>query len=133
MAMLQAASGCKVGDVIKFRVINPHDLNVYQGTVFAVCNYPVARQYGDVVAIHQTMLQANSELAEVTQQKFLIVELNDTTRRPFAFEWIDTGVEYLDQEGNYCLFLYNVSAEQAAMALNLIKEQDISCKISKLS
>ena len=133
MAMLQPASSCKAGDIIKFRVINPHDLNVYQGTVLAVCSYPVARQYGDVVAIHQTMLQANAELTEVTQQKFLIVELNDTTRRPFAFEWIDMGVEYLDQESNYCLFLYNVTAEQAAMVLNLVKEQDISCKISKLS
>ena len=136
------AKSCVVGTVIKFKTISVVDNSVYTGKVIGICDYVRARVYGDVAAQHLSMEQGQElrgldKMADVTDQMFLIVQLSTGAIVPYATEWlITTGgsyqcVEVVDEGGTFHIRLYNVTASDAATAVNILKDAGYVCKLIK--
>lgn len=130
----------KVGDIIQFKTISLKDVNNYNGRVVGTCDFERARIYGGVAETHLEMAQGASilnypELQDVTQQNFLVVELYDGTTRALAYEWLQSlhndygNVELIEAGKNYQIRLYNVSADQATLALSTLRNAGFVCKL----
>ena len=142
-----AAEEVKLGSVIRFKTISLRDTNTYSGTIIGIVDFERARTYGDVTATHLEMEQGASMLTElkedglvdVTQQKFLIVNLSNGQITPFAFQWLRTiqgdygQVEVIEVGATYTIRLYNVTTTEASTALNLLKSNGFVCKLIKKS
>lgn len=139
---LITVSQCNLGDTIKFKTINLIDVNVYSGKIIGIVDFERARTYGDVAAIHLQMEQGASsmnkvELIDVTQQKFLIVELYNGEIAPYAFEWLQSpggtygSVQKISVGATYTIRLYNVSDTDASTALSILKQNGYVCKLLK--
>jgi hypothetical protein len=140
MANLETISplSIKVGDTIKFTVIDINDTTLYSGKVVSVCDYDSARAYADVNAIHQAMLAADPMIDDVTLLRFIVVECYDGVRRPYGFQtdgkksWFsNNSVEVIETGSEYQIKLYNVSNEEATLAIRILREQGYVCKIVK--
>ena len=139
------AEDVKLGSVIRFKTISLRDTNTYSGTVIGIVDFERARTYGDVAATHLEMSQGASMsdqlktdgLIDVTQQKFLIVNVSNGEITPFAFQWLKTvagtfgQVEVIEVGSTYTIRLYNVSTTEASTALNLLKSNGFVCKLIK--
>ena len=135
----------RLGSVIRFKTISLRDTNTYSGTVIGIVDFERARAYGDVTANHLEMDQGASMsdqlnevgLGDVTQQKFLIVNVSNGEITPFAFEWLKTvsgeygQVEEIEVGSTYTIRLYNVTLQEASNALNLLKSSGFVCKLIK--
>ena len=131
-----APSLVRIGDTIKFTVKDLNDNNVYSGKVVSICDYESARSYADVAAIHQAMLAADASLDDVSLMRFLIVECYDGIRRPFGFEIDASGswftgnaVDRIDVGKTYKIKLYNASADDASLAIRVLRSHGITCKL----
>lgn len=133
---------CGLGDMIRFKTISTTDINVYSGRVIGIVDFERARTYGDVAATHLQMVQSASisnypDLVDVTQQKFLVVELSNGDVTPYAFEWLMSRngilreIERIEVGYTYTIRLYNVSSDEAGRALNLLKQNGFVCKLLK--
>ena len=126
-----------IGNTIKFTVKDLNDNTVYSGKVVSICDYESARSYADVAAIHQGMLAADATLDDVSLLRFLIVECYDGIRRPFGFEvkanggsWFTgNAVELIDEGKSYQIKLYNVTADDASLAIRVLRNHGITCKL----
>lgn len=133
----------KVGDQIKFSTINIKDTTVYSGKVIGIGDFATARVYGDVASTHLTMEQGMSQidsnvtLIDVTNQTYLIVKCHDGVVRPFAYEWLqsETGVygkvTVITPGAVYNIKLYDASASDAAIALDILRAKGYVCKLVK--
>ena len=139
---LVKVSQCNLGDTIKFKTINPIDVNVYSGKIIGIVDFERARTYGDVAAIHLQMAHGASsmgkdDLIDVTQQQFLVVELYNGEIVPYAFEWLQSpggsygSVQKIDVGATYTIRLYNVSDTDASTALSILKQNGYVCKLLK--
>lgn len=131
-----APSLVKIGNTIKFTVKDLNDNTVYSGKVVSICDYESARSYADVAATHQAMLAADASLDDVSLMRFLIVECYDGIRRPFGFEINASGswftgnaVELVDEGKSYKVKLYNATADDAALAIRVLRSHGITCKL----
>lgn len=125
-----------IGNTIKFTVKDLNDTTVYSGKVVSICDYESARAYADVAAIHQGMLSADATLDDVSNLRFLIVECYDGIRRPFGFEVNSKGswftgntVELIDEGSNYQIKLYNATANDATLAIRVLRSHGLTCKL----
>lgn len=135
----------KVGDQIKFKTIHIKDTTIYSGKVVGIADFATARIYGDVAATHLAMSQGLSQhdssktLLDVTKQTFLIVKCYDGVTRPFAFEWLITEddiygyVSVIEIGAIYSIRLYDVSADEASIAMEFLKSKGYTCKLTKAS
>ena len=118
------------GDTVKFKLKALTSEAVYSGRVVAIADYSVAHQFGDVGAVQAEVIQTDSELADVKNQTYLIVQLDSENRpRPFAFEWIRQ-IERIESGKTYTITLYNASQAEANAAISILKGYDYSCKLS---
>jgi hypothetical protein len=84
------------------------------------------------------MLQAKPLLDDIETMRFLIVECYDGVRRPFAFQtdgnnsWFtNNSVTIIEIGEEYQIRLYNCSENDASLAIRILREQGIVCKIVK--
>lgn len=98
----------KVGDTIRFKVMNPHDNIVWTGKIKSVCDYDIARQYEDIDTIYQDVQREIRTLGAKETLSYLLlrVQENDTTisTRVFALDWIDKSTLELVEENTYTDF-----------------------------
>jgi hypothetical protein len=133
---------CSIGDTIKFRVISPFDENVYSGTIQAICDYDRARPYGDLAATHAAMVQGattmGKELDDCRLDTFFVIKLvynqgnklSGDNLMAVGFQWIMDGlVELVSESRTYDVRLFNVSPEQAAQAVAILRNSDFVCKL----
>lgn len=134
----QSPSTVKIGDTVKYTVKDLNDTVVYSGKVVAICDYESAKAYADVLAIHQAMLAADGTLGDITTFRFLIIEGYDKVRRPVGYEiggrnsWF-TGneLDIIDVGKEYTIRLFNVSLDDATLAIRVLHEQGFSCKLEQ--
>lgn len=129
-------SQVKIGDTIRYTLIDINDTVVYTGKVVAICDYEAAKAYADVVSTHQAMLAANALMDDVEDLRFFIVEGYDGVRRPVGYQvdgkysWFTNNkLEIIEVGSIYTIQLINASAADAALALRVLNEQGISCKL----
>ena len=127
---------CNIGDVVQFRVISLVDNVSYQGRIVGICDYHTARAYTDIAAVHQEMLQANTNLIEPTLMRYLIIECNDSIRRAFGFDpqgesWFHNNeLLIIEHSQMYYIKLYNTTSANASLALKLLKDNGYVCKLA---
>lgn len=127
-----------IGDNIEFTIKDYNDNVKYAGKVVAVCDYETARSFEDVVAKHQAILAADPSLdMDIAIYRFLIVESFDGVRRPFAFDPVTGGswftgdaVELIEPNETYVITITGSNAEQANIALRILKQHGYSCSLS---
>lgn len=130
-------SQCLVGDVIKFTIISPYDTQTYQGPIKGILDYERARPYNlsntrSGVVKGAALIQ--KELLEPKDETYLLIQCQDDTLRAIGYQWFtDELVEIITYVGNYDIRLFNVTAEQAAQALDLLRNQEYLCKIVQSS
>ena len=133
----QNPNQAKIGDTVRYTLVDLTDTTVYSGKVVAVCDYESAKAYADVIAAHQSMLTGRTELSsDISVFRFLIVECYDGVRRPVGFipggdinvSWCDT-FEIIEEGGVFFIQLFNANATDAALAIRVLREQGFSCKI----
>lgn len=128
---------CKIGDMVKFTTISPTDNVVYVGRIVSVGDYAAAKAYADVAAMHQGMLQTNPDLANVEDMFFLIVELPDKRRLPFAYDRLNSELSWfennelveIDKTTDYFLRLHVDDQQSLQHALALLRENGFLCSI----
>ncbi len=125
-----------VGDTIQFSVKDLNDTSMYSGTVVSICDYTSARAYSDVAATHQAMLAADATLPDVELMRFIVVECYDGVRRPYAYasdgtnSWFTNNqVEISDVGAEYSIKIYNCQLSDANLAIRVLREQGIVCKL----
>lgn len=127
---------CVIGDVVQFRVVSLVDNILYQGRIVGIGDYHTARIYTDVAATHQEMLQANSNLIEPDNMRYLIIECNDSVRRAFGFDpqgdsWFHNNeLTIIEHSQMYYIKLYNTTSAKASLAIRLLKEQGYVCRLA---
>ena len=127
-----------IGDNIEFTIKDYNDNVKYAGKVVAICDYETARSFEDVVAKHQSILAADPSLdMNISIYRFLIIESFDGVRRPFAFDPVTGGswftgdaVEIIEPNETYVITITGSNAEQANIALRILKQQGYSCSLS---
>ena len=127
-----------IGDNIEFTIKDYNDNVKYAGKVVAICDYETARSFEDVVAKHQSILAADPALdMDISIYRFLIIESFDGVRRPFAFDPVTGGswftgdaVELIEPNETYVITITGSNAEQANIALRILKQQGYSCSLS---
>ena len=127
-----------IGDNIEFTIKDYNDNVKYAGKVVAICDYETARSFEDVVAKHQSILAADPSLdMNISIYRFLIIESFDGVRRPFAFDPVTGGswftgdsVELIEPNETYVITITGSNAEQANIALRILKQQGYSCSLS---
>ena len=133
----QNPSQAKIGDRIKYKLVDPTDTTVYVGRVVAMCDYNAAKPYADVVAAHQAMLTGNQSLSsDISTFRFLIVECYDGVRRPIGYtpgedknqSWCES-FEIIEEGGIFNIQLFDASSTDAALAIRVLREQGLSCKL----
>ena len=133
-----ALNQISIGDEIQFTIKDYNDNVKYAGKVVAICDYQTARSFEDVVAKHQAILAADPALpTDVSEYRFLVVECFDGVRRPFAFypatgaSWF-TGdaVDLIEPNETYVITITGSNAEQASIALRILKLHGYSCSLS---
>ena len=45
-----------IGDVVRFKSLNPQDTRYWQGTVTGFCGFQVASSFGDLIAYYQQVI-----------------------------------------------------------------------------
>jgi len=128
----------KVGDFIKFTVLDDATIT-YSGTVIGIANYSVAKSLGsDIAARHENVRAAltasgSSDIANVIDQNFLVVDVGSTMPQVIAFEWIsDNKVELIELGSTYTIKLLNCSKEKAEEAVAILRANGIGCKLNIL-
>lgn len=126
----------KIGDTVQFSVIDINDTTLYSGKVVAITDYQSARAYSDVMVTHQAMLNVDPDIDDVELLRFLIVECYDGVRRPFGFQpyggkswFLNNNLTVIEEGQEFKIKLYNCSETDATLAIRILREQGISCKI----
>ena len=127
-----------IGDNIEFTIKDYNDNVKHAGKVVAICDYETARSFEDVVAKHQSILAADPSLdMDISIYRFLIIESCDGVRRPFGFDPVTGGawftgdaVELIEPNETYVITITGSNAEQANIALRILKQQGYSCSLS---
>ncbi len=125
-----------VGDVIQYTVKDLNDTNMYSGTVVSICDYTSARVYSDIAATNQSMLAADPDLLDVELMRYVVVECHDDVRRPYGFSpdgtnsWFTNNQVSISEEGaEHSIKIYNCTEADANLAIRVLREQGITCKL----
>ena len=138
MASIVTPNEIKIGDWVKLTILD--DLSItYSGKVIGVANYPVAKSMGsDLVARHEQVRSSlanlgQTNLEDIVDQKFLIIDTDDVAPKVVAFGWIkDNAVELIAPGSTYTITLLNCSQPKAEEALRILRANQISCKLNTI-
>ena len=136
MASSVAPSEVRVGDNVKVVVLDDTSI-AYTGKVIGIASYPAAKSMGsDIAARHEQVKSAitatgGGTIADILDQKFLILDTGSTMPTVIAFDWIqDNEVELIEMGATYTIKLLNSSKEKAEEAVAILRANSISCKLN---
>jgi len=122
-----------IGAKVSFRIHSQTDGQTYRGVVRGFTQYPGARIYDDLAAIHNSM---TAEVAQTTlsAQTFMLLETSDGVIRPFAFVWIDGNtLELEDTAADRLIIVRGVQSGNVDAVLNTIRTLGYECSIYRAS
>lgn len=141
----------ETGSVIKFKTHSVYDLNQWDGTVVAICDYNTATLFTDIVA-YQQGIDTNPDAPEgikisattpLAARNYIVVECRDGKRRAFAVSpvvtdtstgataagWIDLTTLSTSDTNDVAVMLYGVSDSQLNYAIALLKNNGYICNV----
>lgn len=119
-----------VNKPVLFRSLNPNDTIVWKGEVVSLCNYRLAKQYGDILSYHTAIKKIHPEIGNIEDLDYFIMDLSPednpdvdyTTNRVFAKEWIETGsFILLDEATKAKLAVFDITEDDLSNIIDMIK------------
>jgi len=118
---------CAPNIQVKFQTYSRRDSQTWRGTICGTATFDIARNFGDVVSIHEDM-EAAIARKEITAETFLLIKTADKAVRPFAVSWINAHTfEQTDNSSDVTIVVHNVSTVLAYRIMNYIRDLGYSC------
>lgn len=136
---ITALSDIRIGQVVRFRTISPHDNVVWNGRIVSICDYDTARQMADVDPMYKdvkTVLPTMDIREELTYIALMVQEdsevENSKVRRVFALDWIDKSTfEFISVNSYVDYRVFNVSSDRVQDILDLLLAHGYNAQITK--
>ena len=129
-------SEIKIGDIVKITVLDDESIT-YSGKVLGISTYMVAKSMGSDLAARHEQVRSKlvglgiMSLADIVNQKFLIIDTVEPLPLVVAFEWIkDNAVELIELGATYTIKLINCSKDKAEEAVRILRANNVSCKLN---
>ena len=124
----------RVGDVIRFKTVNPHDNIYHTGKIRAVCDYDTAKLFDDVDTYYQEVLRYVPTLGDKQILTYLALYISENqtsgSTKVFAIEVIDKVTLELVEENTYTDFrVYDIDESKAKDVLDAIRTLGYTCNI----
>jgi hypothetical protein len=124
-----------IGDLVRFKSINPQDSRYWQGTVVGFCGYNVASSYGDIIAYYQQVLagmgglQGISKLSDTT---FMLINTDTESGsvvQAISPEWVDhSSFKLVEYSTSYTIQVTTRNGESVYDVLQLLRDNGFTCK-----
>ena len=131
------ASDVKLGNRVKLHILSSSSTPAITGKVLGIGDFSVAKSMGtDIASQHEEIRKIRislegTTLPDITDEKFLILDVQEDRPKVVAFDWIAGDIELIDKGGTYLVELRDSTAEAAQFAVNLLRSNGISCNLKK--
>ena len=126
----------KVGDYLRFRSLNPKDLNTWEGRILSICGYEEAISQADILPYYWETKKSIKYLAIPEELKYIklkVIENDNTsqvTYRVFALEFIDLSTLQINNYRNdVTVKIYGVENTEISSILLLLRAHGYNSKV----
>ena len=122
--MIVDGQDIQVGMIIQFRSINAKDPNLIQGVVMALCDYPIAKTFSDVVKYNQEVLESNpTSEPDPTVLHYMIIKDEQGVAKAYAITWVEpTTLRILDTTNDIKIIIYDTPNTETETILKLLRD-----------
>ena len=118
---------CAPNVEVKFQTFSRKESQTWRGIIMGTAVFDIARNFADVVAIHEDM-EADIARKEVTVETFLLIKTADGAIRPFAISWINSNTfARTDNLSDVTVVIHNITTTAAFRIMNYIRDQGYNC------
>ena len=124
-----------IGDVVRFRTINPHDTRYWQGTVVGFCGFQVASSFGDLINYYQQVLAGMNgiqRIGKLADASFMLVNTeteSGTVVQAISPEWVDpSSFELVEFSTSYTIQVTTHNGETVYDVLQILRDNGFTCK-----
>lgn len=124
-----------IGDVVRFKSLNPQDTRYWQGTVTGFCGFQVASSFGDLIAYYQQVvagLGSDQRIGKLADATFILISVdtdNGQVMQAISPEWVDAATFALvEYSTSYTIQVTTHNGETVYDVLQLLRDNGFTCK-----
>lgn len=124
-----------IGDVVRFKSLNPQDTRYWQGTVTGFCGFQVASSFGDLIAYYQQVvagLGSDQRIGKLADATFILISVdtdNGQVMQAISPEWVDVATFALvEYSTSYTIQVTTHNGETVYDVLQLLRDNGFTCK-----
>ncbi len=126
-----------IGSTVSFSTYNESHNVTITGEVVAICDSTMATMIMDIANYHSQVQQSTefsgddaSNLRDVTQMDFIVIESDSGNRAAYGIDWIDSSTyEVVTDTGTVDIRLFNVSTSDVTSVMESIALKGVSAKV----
>lgn len=124
-----------IGDVVRFRTLNPHDTRYWQGTVTGFCGFQVASSFGDLISYYQQVLaglNGEQRIGKLSDTNFILISTDTESgqvMQAISPEWIEpASFALVEYSTSYTIQVTTHNGKTVYDVLQLLRDNGFTCK-----
>lgn len=128
-------SNIAIGQVVRFKTLNPHDSIYHTGKIKSICDYNVARIFDDIDVYYQEVKREVPSLGDKQSLTYWLLDVSENSAssvtRVFALEVVDVSTLEVVAENTYTdIRVYDIDDAKAQDVVAAIKALGYICEIA---